>query len=189
ERGGDERAVRVGVRVGLQRGRVAGHGRPRPPRLLPNQEPQLPPGHPGRLLAGRGVCSGRDAPQRRRDHPVRSSHLLCELQENAAARPPTHHLQAPDLGDRAEQHGVHAGRLPGQPRPAGVPVAPGQPRPLQLHRQSGQHQGHEPCPGDGRSPAPRLRGPEQLRADQRQGRPGVQGRGLPQEQTLLHRDP
>lgn len=128
-----------------------------------------------------GVSADQLCPPRR--------HLLCQLQEDAAPRAPSHHLQAPDLGDRAKQHRVHAGCLPGQPRPEDGRLAPGRPRPLQFHGQSGQQQGHELGPGDGRGPAPRLRGPGRRHADRRQGHPGVQGRGIPQEPALLHWGP
>lgn len=57
ERDGGERAVRVGVRVGVQRAGVAGGGSPGPAdaRLLPHAEPQLRARHREGLLAGRRV--------------------------------------------------------------------------------------------------------------------------------------
>lgn len=57
ERDGGERAVRVGVRVGVQRAGVTGSGGPGPAdaRLLPHAEPQLRARHREGLLAGRRV--------------------------------------------------------------------------------------------------------------------------------------
>ena len=57
ERDGGERAVRVGVRVGVQRAGVAGGGGPRPADawLLPHAEPQLRASHREGLFAGRRV--------------------------------------------------------------------------------------------------------------------------------------
>ena len=57
ERDGGERAVRVGVRVGVQRAGVAGGGSPGPAdaRLLPHAEPQLCESHREGLVAGRRV--------------------------------------------------------------------------------------------------------------------------------------
>ena len=57
KRDGGERAVRVGVRVGVQRAGVAGGGGPGPADawLLPHAEPQLRASHREGLFAGRRV--------------------------------------------------------------------------------------------------------------------------------------
>lgn len=68
-------------------------------------------------------------------------------------------------------------------------MAAGRARDVQLHRQPGQQQGHEPRPGDSGSAAPRGRQPEHLHTHQRQGHPSDKSRGVSQESALLHRDP
>lgn len=57
ERDGSERAVRVRVRIRVQRAGVAGGGSPGPAHawLLPHAEPQLRAGHREGLLPGRRV--------------------------------------------------------------------------------------------------------------------------------------
>lgn len=130
-----------------------------------------------RLARGRGGRASVDS-----GSCVSCSCLVYKLQEDAAPGAPADHLQASDLGDGPEQHRIHTGRLPGQPRPADGPVGPGRPRPVQLHGQSGQQQGLELGTGDGCRPAPRG---EPGRA----GPAGVQGRGVLQGLAPLHRGP
>ncbi|XP_064381286.1 disks large-associated protein 3 isoform X3 [Dromaius novaehollandiae] len=171
--------VRGRVRVGVRRGGVAGRGGAGPARLLPHAEPQLPAGHPGRLLPGRRLPLAllHVGPPRARHH-----------QQHPEAQQ-LNQSQAPHLRHGAEQHRVRPRELParrGRPQPR---LVQGRRGPLQLGGEPGELQGrgHGARPAAGAAPHV----PQALHAHH-QGHPragGAEELGPAEEVAPLHRSP
>ena len=130
ERDGGERAVRVGVRVGVQRAGVAGGGSPGPADawLLPHAEPQLRTSHRERLFAGRrvrvaAVLHPAAHHHHREDHPKQHG-CVCSASPAHHPPPPGRRLNCPQTLHMVLSRVSHSLRSPDPTHsPRGIPAS------------------------------------------------------------------